>query len=142
VLSLLRVQSVFELTDGTALFVTVAKYLSPALHEIDRIGLAPDVACAIPSFTDEPVEGGGGGTGGAGARLDPRVKTAMPRQQDAALPEGLLQSDAPRMAAKISPLGPLPSFVASRPLTLQDELQSDACIIAAERQLEVKEPQL
>lgn len=34
-----------ELHDGSALFVTVAKYLSPALHDIDQVGIAPDVQC-------------------------------------------------------------------------------------------------
>lgn len=39
-------QSVTELRDGSALFVTVAKYLSPALHQIDHVGIAPDVKCS------------------------------------------------------------------------------------------------
>lgn len=34
-----------ELHDGSALFVTVAKYLSPALHDIDQVGITPDVQC-------------------------------------------------------------------------------------------------
>lgn len=34
-----------ELHDGSALFITVAKYLSPALHAIDQVGIAPDVQC-------------------------------------------------------------------------------------------------
>ena len=38
-------QSVTELHDGSALFVTVAKYLSPALHDIDQVGITPDVQC-------------------------------------------------------------------------------------------------
>ena len=38
-------QSVTELHDGSALFITVAKYLSPALHDIDQVGIAPDVQC-------------------------------------------------------------------------------------------------
>ncbi|XP_019058372.1 PREDICTED: carboxyl-terminal-processing peptidase 3, chloroplastic isoform X2 [Tarenaya hassleriana] len=40
-----KIQSVTELQDGSALFVTVAKYLSPSLQEIDRVGIAPDVQC-------------------------------------------------------------------------------------------------
>ncbi|KAL5545567.1 hypothetical protein UlMin_005254 [Ulmus minor] len=40
-----RIQSVTELHDGSALFVTVAKYLSPALHDIDQVGIAPDIQC-------------------------------------------------------------------------------------------------
>ncbi|KAH0760303.1 hypothetical protein KY290_016376 [Solanum tuberosum] len=38
-----NIQSVTQLHDGSALFVTVAKYLSPALHEIDQVGITPDV---------------------------------------------------------------------------------------------------
>ncbi|CAO2831767.1 unnamed protein product [Amaranthus hypochondriacus] len=40
-----RIQSVTELRDGSALFVTVAKYLSPLRHEIDKVGIKPDVQC-------------------------------------------------------------------------------------------------
>ncbi|KAK2983358.1 hypothetical protein RJ640_010735 [Escallonia rubra] len=40
-----RIQSVTELHDGSALFITVAKYLSPALHDIDHVGIPPDVQC-------------------------------------------------------------------------------------------------
>eukprot|EP00245_Coleochaete_scutata_P002849 TRINITY_DN14010_c0_g1_i1.p1 TRINITY_DN14010_c0_g1~~TRINITY_DN14010_c0_g1_i1.p1 ORF type:complete len:563 (-),score=78.86 TRINITY_DN14010_c0_g1_i1:701-2389(-) len=40
-----KIQSVYELRDGSALLVTVAKYLSPALHPIDKVGLSPDVSC-------------------------------------------------------------------------------------------------
>ncbi|XP_047335072.1 carboxyl-terminal-processing peptidase 3, chloroplastic-like [Impatiens glandulifera] len=40
-----KIQSVTELDDGSALFVTVAKYLSPALHDIDQVGIAPDIQC-------------------------------------------------------------------------------------------------
>ncbi|XP_010504702.1 PREDICTED: carboxyl-terminal-processing peptidase 3, chloroplastic-like isoform X1 [Camelina sativa] len=51
-----KIQSVTELNDGSALFVTVAKYLSPSLHEIDQVGIAPDVNCTtdmIDSLTGE-----------------------------------------------------------------------------------------
>ncbi|GFR48940.1 hypothetical protein Agub_g10947 [Astrephomene gubernaculifera] len=44
-----RIQSVFELQDGSALFVTVARYQTPAGTEIDRVGLNPDRACALPA---------------------------------------------------------------------------------------------
>jgi carboxyl-terminal processing protease len=40
------VQSVTELDDGSALFITVAKHLSPALHEIDQVGIQPDIQCS------------------------------------------------------------------------------------------------
>ncbi|CAA7060617.1 unnamed protein product [Microthlaspi erraticum] len=51
-----KIQSVTELDDGSALFVTVAKYLSPSLHQIDQVGIAPDVQCTtdrIDSLTGE-----------------------------------------------------------------------------------------
>ncbi|KAG6427056.1 hypothetical protein SASPL_111295 [Salvia splendens] len=41
-----KIQSVTELHDGSALFITVAKYLSPSLHDIDQVGIAPDVQCS------------------------------------------------------------------------------------------------
>jgi C-terminal processing protease CtpA/Prc len=44
-IDILQLQSVTELHDGSALFVTVAKYLSPALHQIEHVGIAPDVKC-------------------------------------------------------------------------------------------------
>lgn len=44
-------QTVTELHDGSALFVTVAKYLSPALHDIDKVGIAPDVQCTTEMLT-------------------------------------------------------------------------------------------
>jgi C-terminal processing protease CtpA/Prc len=53
-------QSVTELRDGSALFVTVAKYLSPALHQIDHIGIAPDVKCTPDEVV--PVSSSGGGS--------------------------------------------------------------------------------
>lgn len=40
-------QSVTQLHDGSALFVTVAKYLSPALHDIDQVGITPDIQCTV-----------------------------------------------------------------------------------------------
>lgn len=56
-------QSVTELRDGSALFVTVAKYLSPALHQIDHIGIAPDVKCSPDEVL--PISLSGGGTSSA-----------------------------------------------------------------------------
>lgn len=43
-----RIQEVFDLGDGSKLFLSVASYRTPALRQIDRVGLAPDVACAAP----------------------------------------------------------------------------------------------
>lgn len=43
-----KIQSVFELQDGSALFVTVARYKTPDLHEIDKVGVTPDMSCGLP----------------------------------------------------------------------------------------------
>lgn len=43
-----RIQTVYSLNDGSALFVTVAQYQTPARHDIDRIGIKPDVLCRPP----------------------------------------------------------------------------------------------
>ncbi|KAK9107261.1 hypothetical protein Syun_023272 [Stephania yunnanensis] len=43
--SVLSIQSVTELQDGSALFITVAKYLSPSRHDIDQVGITSDVQC-------------------------------------------------------------------------------------------------
>ncbi|XP_011653937.1 carboxyl-terminal-processing peptidase 3, chloroplastic isoform X2 [Cucumis sativus] len=46
----LVVLSVTELHDGSALFITVAKYLSPARHEIDQVGIVPDIQCTADAL--------------------------------------------------------------------------------------------
>ncbi|XP_072982110.1 carboxyl-terminal-processing peptidase 3, chloroplastic [Typha latifolia] len=46
-----KIQSVTELHDGSALFITVAKYLSPALHDIDQVGITPDIQCTPDALT-------------------------------------------------------------------------------------------
>ncbi|KAK4775961.1 hypothetical protein SAY87_023922 [Trapa incisa] len=51
-----KIQSVTELHDGSALFVTVAKYLSPALHDIDKVGITPDVQCTADMLNNMPKE--------------------------------------------------------------------------------------
>lgn len=45
-----KIQSVFELGDGSALFVTVAKYKTPSGADIDQVGIQPDRACAVGAF--------------------------------------------------------------------------------------------
>ena len=36
------IQSVYELSDGSGMVITNGKYLTPALTDIDREGIAPD----------------------------------------------------------------------------------------------------
>lgn len=43
------VQEVHELPDGSSLHVTVARWLTPDRHEIDKVGLQPDIAVDITS---------------------------------------------------------------------------------------------
>jgi len=47
-----KIQSVYELEDGSALFVTIAKYTTPGNHEIDQVGIRPDRACSIPTIQE------------------------------------------------------------------------------------------
>ncbi|KAK9151668.1 hypothetical protein Syun_009977 [Stephania yunnanensis] len=46
-----RLQSVTESQDGSALFITVAKYLSPSRHDIDQVGITSDVQCTTAMQT-------------------------------------------------------------------------------------------
>lgn len=39
------IQSVYELSDGSGLVVTVGKYLTPGLTDIDQSGIKPDFKC-------------------------------------------------------------------------------------------------
>ncbi len=43
------VQEVHELPGGTSLHVTVARWLTPARNQIDKVGLAPDIQVNIPA---------------------------------------------------------------------------------------------
>jgi hypothetical protein len=63
-----KIQSVFELDDGSAVFVTVAKYKTPAGTDIDRVGVTPDRSCA-----PLPLGPGGGGGGSAGPASVPGI---------------------------------------------------------------------
>lgn len=44
------VQAVFDLDDGSALFVTVAKYQTPSHADIDHAGIKPDSKCSVPAL--------------------------------------------------------------------------------------------
>eukprot|EP00210_Caulerpa_lentillifera_P006260 g5979.t1 len=58
-----KIQNVFELQDGSALFVTVARYQTPNLSEIDEIGIEPDLGC-FPNKVSPPPIGEGQGVPG------------------------------------------------------------------------------
>uniref|UniRef100_A0A0C9RPT5 C-terminal processing peptidase n=1 Tax=Wollemia nobilis TaxID=56998 RepID=A0A0C9RPT5_9CONI len=51
-----KIQSVTELHDGSALFVTVAKYISPALHDIDQVGISPDIQCTPEMLNQQKID--------------------------------------------------------------------------------------
>jgi len=58
-----KIQNVFELQDGSALFVTVARYLTPDYKQIDEKGINPDLACRPDKVGPAP-KGEGIGTPG------------------------------------------------------------------------------
>ncbi|GLC33706.1 hypothetical protein PLESTB_000106100 [Pleodorina starrii] len=62
-----KIQSVFELQDGSALFVTVARYQTPNGTEIDRVGINPDRSCALPGSSSSSSASGSGEGGGSGS---------------------------------------------------------------------------
>ncbi len=45
-----------ELPDGGALFVTIARWLTPAGIQIDGVGITPDVEVALPAGTYDPTQ--------------------------------------------------------------------------------------
>lgn len=45
------IQSLFELSDGSGLAITVAKYETPAHHDIHKLGITPDETVAEPLIT-------------------------------------------------------------------------------------------
>ncbi|XP_078152814.1 peptidase S41 family protein isoform X1 [Carex rostrata] len=48
-----KIQSVFELSDGSGLAVTVARYETPAHTDIDKVGIIPDHPLPMPFPMDE-----------------------------------------------------------------------------------------
>ncbi|KAK3007768.1 hypothetical protein RJ639_015455 [Escallonia herrerae] len=50
-----KIQSVFELSDGSGLAVTVARYETPAHTDIDKVGVIPDYP--LPASFPKDVEG-------------------------------------------------------------------------------------
>ncbi|KAK4425370.1 Carboxyl-terminal-processing peptidase 2, chloroplastic [Sesamum alatum] len=48
-----KIQSVFELSDGSGLAVTVARYETPAHNDIDKVGIIPDRPLPVPFPKDD-----------------------------------------------------------------------------------------
>lgn len=63
-----KIQTVYELMDGSALFVTVARYKTPAQHDIDMVGITPDMACRPMLAGDAPPGEGDGVRGPSSMR--------------------------------------------------------------------------
>ncbi|MEM6839132.1 MAG: carboxyl-terminal processing protease CtpA [Cyanobacteria bacterium P01_C01_bin.120] len=49
------IQSLFDLSDGSGLVVTVAKYKTPANHDINRVGIRPDKTVPLESIPREQI---------------------------------------------------------------------------------------
>jgi carboxyl-terminal processing protease len=49
------IQSLFDLTDGSGLAVTVAKYETPNHHDIHKLGISPDLQVALEPITFDQV---------------------------------------------------------------------------------------
>jgi carboxyl-terminal processing protease len=49
------IQSLFELSDGSGLAVTIAKYETPEHHNINHVGITPDVAIASSNLTSDQI---------------------------------------------------------------------------------------
>jgi len=56
-----RIQSVFELADGSAFLLTVAQYTTPRGTAIDQVGITPDAMCLsddeVPDIQDTLLSG-------------------------------------------------------------------------------------
>lgn len=103
-----RIQTVYELQDGSALFVTVAKYQTPGGSEIDLQGIAPDRSCR-PEMN-----------------MNPRFSFASQAPAAPALAaEPLLPAFSPGI-----PMGTVMEE------SLVSQLQADSCVLAAEQVLQ------
>lgn len=49
------IQSLFDLSDGSGLAVTVARYETPAHHDINKLGITPDVVVPLDPISSEQV---------------------------------------------------------------------------------------
>ena len=99
-----HLQTVYELHDGSALFVTVAKYRTPGGTDIDHKGIRPDSSC-------HPVN----------RSLMRTLPIAAPSRQQLAAAPPLADSFSPGL-----PIGP------AMEAALVTQLQRDSCVLTAE----------
>ncbi|KAG1660190.1 hypothetical protein FOA52_007761 [Chlamydomonas sp. UWO 241] len=109
-----RIQSVFELQDGSALFVTVAKYVTPGGTVIDGRGIAPDLPCTPVAFRRGMLAIGGVSSSAAGTFEMGGVIQALPPPDATGFSPGL-------------PLSPAMEVALNEQLT-----RNDKCVAAAE----------
>jgi carboxyl-terminal processing protease len=95
------VQDIYELADGSALKLTVARYFTPSGRSIQAKGIEPDVLVAeaddVPAFDDEPA------APAASARVE---SSAPPPEREADLPGALDRPTAPLPATPTSAQSP------------------------------------
>ncbi|GAX76907.1 hypothetical protein CEUSTIGMA_g4353.t1 [Chlamydomonas eustigma] len=116
-----KIQTVYELNDGSALFVTVAKYKTPKGTEIDHRGLSPDSSCHPMSMNTM-------------LRTRPRVMIATSKLTSTAA-AGARTLPAAAAAAGFSPGLPIGPQMEE---ALVKQLTKDSCVLAAEHILDEK----
>ncbi|KAJ9519435.1 hypothetical protein QJQ45_023077 [Haematococcus lacustris] len=129
-----RIQSVFELQDGSALFVTVAKYQTPAGTDIDHKGIRPDLSCT-PSLTAPSLASLPPGSSPS-ARLQANVYQGAPPARDSAW-----AASGPRQRLGSNNFLPGIPLDPSTEALLVQALKEDSCVLAAEQYLDSLRPQ-
>ncbi len=141
--------------DGSALFVTVARYQTPAGTEIDSVGIAPDSACSVLGDSN-----GGNGSAFAAGEDFSRVAAWCAAWVSSDAPKPLAALPGPWLWARpaaspvqldkgccncltLSPLSPLDTAMPSMPPSpglpvgvgsgeaLQESLMHDSCVLTA-----------
>lgn len=131
-----RIQSVFELRDGSALFVTVARYRTPKGGEIDQVGIAPDRRCARPAAG--ALAGGGAQRAGRPLRVRSGGQVIELGGEDAAA-EALSSLSS---SSWLRPVNPLAVMAGGGAVSRRDEaaaarqIERDGCVLAATRLLD------
>jgi C-terminal processing protease CtpA/Prc len=137
-----RIQSVFELRDGSALFVTVARYRTPKGGEIDQVGIAPDRRCARPGAAFGGVEGGARRGRPLRVRAGGQIIELGDSGDDDAAVEAL--SALSSSSSSRPPVNPLAVMAGGGAVSQRDEaaaarqIERDGCVLAATRFLEAE----
>jgi C-terminal processing protease CtpA/Prc len=130
-----RIQSVFEMRDGSALFVTVARYRTPKGGEIDQVGIAPDRRCLRPAVGGGAMGGGRGGVAGRPLRVRSGGEVVVDLSDSSAASGSSSSSSSRRF-------NPLAVMAGGGAVSRRDEaaaarqIEADGCVLAATRLLE------